>query len=116
MSLAIILVYSFPAFVTLVSIAWLGERTSLLKLFSLLLALGGVALAALLTVDLLGMGGIALRAGLAVAGLAAIGGALLSLLRSLAAVVEPPRRRRDPGRASRATRGEGAGQSSSSSG
>ncbi len=44
-SLAIILVYSFPAFVTLVSIAWLGERTSLLKLFSLLLALGGVALA-----------------------------------------------------------------------
>ena len=48
--------------------------------------LGGVALAALLTVDLLGMGGIALRAGLAVAGLAAIGGALLFLRRACAVV------------------------------
>lgn len=44
-SLAIIVVYTFPAFVTVVSIAWLGERTSVLKLVSLVLALGGVLLA-----------------------------------------------------------------------
>jgi drug/metabolite transporter (DMT)-like permease len=44
-SLAVILMYSFPAFVTLVSITWLGERTSRLKLLALLLALGGVTLA-----------------------------------------------------------------------
>lgn len=45
-SLAIILVYTFPAFVTAVSIACLGERASPLKLLSLVLALGGVAMAA----------------------------------------------------------------------
>lgn len=44
-SLAVILVYSFPAFVTAVSITWLGERTSALKLVSLALALGGVVMA-----------------------------------------------------------------------
>ena len=44
-SLAIIVVYSFPAFVTAVSITWLGERASVLKLISLVLALGGVLLA-----------------------------------------------------------------------
>ncbi|MCY1276799.1 carboxylate/amino acid/amine transporter [compost metagenome] len=44
-SLAIILVYSFPAFVTAVSITCLGERTSALKLASLALALGGVVIA-----------------------------------------------------------------------
>ncbi|WP_271408684.1 DMT family transporter [Pseudomonas sp. Q1-7] len=44
-SLAIILVYTFPAFVTAVSITCLRERTSLLKLASLVLALGGVLLA-----------------------------------------------------------------------
>ncbi|MGQ7814192.1 DMT family transporter [Metapseudomonas furukawaii] len=44
-SLAIILVYSFPAFVTVVSITCLGERASALKLASLALALGGVSMA-----------------------------------------------------------------------
>lgn len=44
-SLAVILVYTFPAFVTILSIAFLGERTSLLKLLSLVLALAGVLLA-----------------------------------------------------------------------
>ena len=44
-SLAIILVYSFPAFVTAVSITCLGERTSVLKLASLALALSGVLMA-----------------------------------------------------------------------
>ncbi|MDH4564105.1 DMT family transporter [Pseudomonas sp. BN411] len=44
-SLAIILVYTFPAFVTVVSIACLGERLSVLKLASLALALGGVLMA-----------------------------------------------------------------------
>ncbi len=44
-SLAIILVYTFPAFVTVVSITCLGERSSPLKLVSLVLALGGVSLA-----------------------------------------------------------------------
>lgn len=44
-SLAVIVVYTFPAFVTLVSITWLGERASALKLVSLALALGGVLLA-----------------------------------------------------------------------
>lgn len=44
-SLAIILVYSFPAFVTAVSITCLGERASALKLASLVLALGGVSMA-----------------------------------------------------------------------
>ncbi|MCY1295310.1 carboxylate/amino acid/amine transporter [compost metagenome] len=44
-SLAIIVVYTFPAFVTAVSIACLGERTNALKLASLVLALGGVLLA-----------------------------------------------------------------------
>jgi drug/metabolite transporter (DMT)-like permease len=45
-SLAVILMFSFPAFVTVLSIAYLGERTSALKLLSLVLALGGVLLAA----------------------------------------------------------------------
>lgn len=44
-SLAVILMFSFPAFVTALSIAYLGERTSVLKLISLVLALGGVLLA-----------------------------------------------------------------------
>jgi drug/metabolite transporter (DMT)-like permease len=44
-SLAVILMFSFPAFVTAISIVYLGERTSPLKLLSLLLALGGVLLA-----------------------------------------------------------------------
>ncbi|WP_372874439.1 DMT family transporter [Pseudomonas sp.] len=44
-SLAVILMFSFPAFVTAISIAYLGERTSALKLLSLVLALGGVLLA-----------------------------------------------------------------------
>ncbi|NWL78780.1 multidrug DMT transporter [Pseudomonas taiwanensis] len=44
-SLAIILVYTFPAFVTVVSITCLGERSSTLKLVSLALALGGVSMA-----------------------------------------------------------------------
>ncbi|MEO9331839.1 DMT family transporter [Pseudomonas guguanensis] len=44
-SLAVILMYSFPAFVTALSILYLGERTSPLKLLSLLLALCGVLLA-----------------------------------------------------------------------
>jgi drug/metabolite transporter (DMT)-like permease len=44
-SLAVILMFSFPAFVTALSIAYLGERTSALKLLSLVLALGGVLLA-----------------------------------------------------------------------
>ncbi|MCG4454064.1 DMT family transporter [Pseudomonas sp. MMS21-TM103] len=44
-SLAVILMFSFPAFVTALSIAYLGERTSPLKLLSLVLALGGVLLA-----------------------------------------------------------------------
>lgn len=44
-SLAVILMYSFPAFVTALSIAFLGERTSALKLLSLVLALAGVLLA-----------------------------------------------------------------------
>ncbi|MGA4637535.1 DMT family transporter [Pseudomonas solani] len=55
-SLAVILVYTFPAFVTLVSIGWLGERTSPLKLLSLLLALGGVALATGLSLTGLSVG------------------------------------------------------------
>ncbi|WP_244433557.1 hypothetical protein [Azospirillum sp. B506] len=48
--------------------------------------MGALSLAVLLAVDLLGLGGIALRAGLAVAGLAALGGALLFLRRACAAV------------------------------
>jgi drug/metabolite transporter (DMT)-like permease len=44
-SLAVILMFSFPAFVTALSIVYLGERTSPLKLLSLVLALGGVLLA-----------------------------------------------------------------------
>jgi len=44
-SLAVILMFSFPAFVTVISILYLGERTSPLKLLSLLLALAGVLLA-----------------------------------------------------------------------
>src|SRR3990167_47949 len=44
-SLAVILMFSFPAFVTALSIIYLGERTSPLKLLSLVLALGGVLLA-----------------------------------------------------------------------
>lgn len=44
-SLAVILMFSFPAFVTALSIAYLGERTNALKLLSLVLALGGVLLA-----------------------------------------------------------------------
>lgn len=44
-SLAVILMFSFPAFVTAISIVYLGERTSPLKLLSLLLALSGVLLA-----------------------------------------------------------------------
>ncbi|WP_280289921.1 DMT family transporter [Pseudomonas sp. BN417] len=55
-SLAIILVYSFPAFVTAVSITWLGERTSALKLVSLALALGGVVMATGLSLSGASMG------------------------------------------------------------
>lgn len=44
-SLAVILTFSFPAFVTVLSILYLGERTSPLKLLSLVLALAGVLLA-----------------------------------------------------------------------
>lgn len=55
-SLAIILVYSFPAFVTAVSITWLGERTSALKLASLALALGGVVMATGLSLSGASMG------------------------------------------------------------
>ncbi|AOE85486.1 DMT family transporter [Pseudomonas sp. TCU-HL1] len=55
-SLAIILVYSFPAFVTLVSIACLGERLSVLKLASLVLALGGVLMATGLSLSNVSMG------------------------------------------------------------
>ncbi|MBO3274329.1 DMT family transporter [Pseudomonas schmalbachii] len=44
-SLAITLVYTFPAFVTALSITCLGERTSALKLASLALAVGGVVIA-----------------------------------------------------------------------
>ena len=44
-SLAVILMFSFPAFVTVLSIVYLGERTSALKLLSLVLALAGVLLA-----------------------------------------------------------------------
>ncbi|MBB4865776.1 drug/metabolite transporter (DMT)-like permease [Pseudomonas nitritireducens] len=55
-SLAVILMYSFPAIVTAVSIAWLGERTSALKLIALLLALGGVTLATGLSLKGLSVG------------------------------------------------------------
>ena len=44
-SLAVITMFSFPAFVTAISILYLGERTSPLKLLSLVLALAGVLLA-----------------------------------------------------------------------
>ena len=44
-SLAVILMFSFPAFVTLFSILFLNERASVLKLLSLVLASGGVLLA-----------------------------------------------------------------------
>ncbi len=44
-SLAVILMFLFPAFVTLWSILFLAEKSSLLKIFSLLLASAGVVLA-----------------------------------------------------------------------
>ncbi|WP_027857678.1 DMT family transporter [Marinobacterium jannaschii] len=44
-SLAVILMFSFPAFVTLFSILFLKESASFIKLLSLLLASGGVLLA-----------------------------------------------------------------------
>ncbi|WP_044872886.1 DMT family transporter [Pseudomonas sp. LFM046] len=55
-SLAIILVYSFPAFVTVVSILCLGERLSIFKLASLVLALGGVLMATGLSLSGVSMG------------------------------------------------------------
>lgn len=50
-SLAIIVVYTFPAFVTVISIAFLGETSSRTKLLSLALALGGVIAATGLTLS-----------------------------------------------------------------
>lgn len=44
-SLAVILMFSFPAFVTLFSILFLGDRATWLKIISLVLASGGVLLA-----------------------------------------------------------------------
>ena len=44
-SLAVILMFSFPAFVTLFSILFLSERASRVKIFSLILASAGVFLA-----------------------------------------------------------------------
>ncbi|EOW3703077.1 DMT family transporter [Pseudomonas aeruginosa] len=49
--LAVILVFTFPTFVTAGSIALLGERTNSLKLVSLTLALGGVLMATGLTIS-----------------------------------------------------------------